>query len=72
MVCFTIDYVYIRPKVSRNELMQEGLASDELCSFLSDEADMIDEYYWPQAVTWPMGFSWSVFLAQAVTGAVLS
>eukprot|EP00438_Fugacium_kawagutii_P006402 Skav224255 [mRNA] locus=scaffold2636:65958:71034:+ [translate_table: standard] len=54
-----------RPAVSISELTDiGGLASDEVASFLEYGSDMEAIMFFPVSRVWPMGFSWSSYVAQ--------
>ena len=54
-----------RPAVSVAELMDiGGLASEEVAGFLEHESEMGATKFFPVSRVWPMGFSWSSYVAQ--------
>jgi hypothetical protein len=50
--------------VSTSELLAAGASQTELASFLRDGADSLRSNFFPLALGWPMGFSWSSAVAQ--------
>ena len=53
-----------RPRVSRKELHDAGFTDVDIAHALDDRSDSKQQYFFPLAATWSMGFSWSSYVAQ--------
>lgn len=53
-----------QPSVTREELLEHGLANDDITEALHPQAFASADEWWPVSRVWCMGFSWSSAIGQ--------